>query len=113
MQVGHVEDFPAELQTVSLPGHFPALVQRHVQASIAISTNYVSGAGLPGIRMHKLSEGRGWIGEGADCTGDRISMMPDRRSGDHASDPLLVPIGWPEVAVIHGEREATGPTRDS
>src|ERR1700731_937384 len=111
MQVGHIEDFPAELQTVSLPRHFPALVQRHVQASIAISTNYVSGAGLPGIRMHKVSEGRGRIGEDADCPGDRIPMMPNLRPGGHPSDPLLGPIGWPEVAVIHGEREAAGPAR--
>ena len=63
--------------------------------------------------MRKVGEGRRWIGEGADRTADRIFMMPNLRTGDHLSDPLLVPIGWPEVAVVHSEGEAGRPACQS
>src|SRR5712691_1364032 len=111
MKVGHVENLPAELQTLAFPRHLPAFAQSHVQTSIPVSANYVSRTGLAGERMLEVGEGGHRIGENAHGTVARIPMTPNLGSGDHLTDTLLVPVCRPEVTVIHREREAAGPPR--
>src|SRR5229473_6736571 len=109
MEVGHVENLPAELQTLAFPRHLPAFAQSHVQTSIPISANYVSRTGLAGERMLEVAESGYRIGENAHGTVGGIPVMADLGFGDHLTDTLLVPVCRPEVTVIHRKREAAGP----
>src|SRR6266851_1228034 len=111
MEVGHVENLPAELQTLAFPRHLPAFAQSHVQTGIPISANDVTRTSLAGERMLEVVESGYRIGENAHGTVDGIPVMPDLGFGDHLTDTLLVPVCRPEVTVIHRKREAAGPPR--
>src|SRR5579864_6299641 len=106
VQVRHIEYFPPELHTLSLPRHSPPLVQCHVQAGETISSNHIARAGLARIRVHKGTKGRGGIHKRAHGTRDGIAVMSHLWLADHLRDALFVPVRGPEVAVIHGERES-------
>src|SRR5713226_4489872 len=109
MKVRHVENLPAELQTVAFPRHLPALAQGHIQAGVAISADHVSRTALARERMNEVVIERvGWVGENTDRT-IWLFEMAGPRPGDHLSDTLLIPVRGPEVTVIHGEGEAAGP----
>src|SRR4029077_14630865 len=109
MEVGHVENLPAELQTLAFPRHLPAFAQSHVQTSIPIAANHVSRTSFAGERMLEVVESSHRTGENAHRTVGGIPVMPDLRSGDHLTDTLLVPVCSPVVTVIHRKREPAGP----
>src|SRR6266568_9282418 len=92
------------------PRHPKTLVQCHVERGEAVAADYVPRACLTGIGMHERRPSGIGIGEGANRTGNGITVMSHLRTRDHLSDALLVPVGRPEVTVVHSEREAAGPT---
>src|SRR6266446_6515178 len=59
--------------------------------------------------MLEVGESRCRIGENAHGSIDGIPVMPDLGFGDHLTDTLLIPVGRPEVTVIHSKGEAAGP----
>src|ERR1700751_335492 len=101
MQVRDVENFPAELQALAFRRQLPALVQGHVERSKAISANDISRTGLSWIGVRKIVKGCHRIDESTDRTGRDVT--PHLRASDHLADALFVPIGRPEITVVHAE----------
>src|SRR5713226_6556438 len=108
VEIGHVENLPAELQTVAFPRHLPALAQGHIQTGVAIPADHISRTAFARERMPEVGERSGRVGEHADRT-IWLFEMAGPRPGDQLSDTLLVPVSGPEITVIHGEGEAAGP----
>src|SRR6267154_677949 len=113
MQVRDIENFPAELQTLALPRQNPPLGERHIQASIAVSANYISRSTLSRKGMSEVAERCCRIAKHANVTADRVFKMTDLRPGHHVRDTLLIPVRRPEVAVINCEWEAAGPSSEA
>src|SRR3974390_1661610 len=110
MKIRYVEDFPPELQTVSLPRHEPTLVERHVQSSIAISAHCVAGAALPRIGMNEVVECVRWGRKHTDGSVG-LAEVTSLRTRDHGRDALLIPVCRPEIAIVYREGMPARPTR--
>src|SRR5262249_20023538 len=106
--VRHIKYFPAELEAVTLHRQQPALGQRHIETCKSISSDGVARPASTRERMNVVvSERGGRIREDADRA-IRLTKMTRSRLDNHLGDALLIPVRWPEVAIVYGEGEAAG-----
>src|SRR5579864_1381675 len=62
--------------------------------------------------MDEIIESCSGIGEYAHRT-IRLTVVASGRFGNHGCDALFVPVGRPEVAVVHREGEAARPAHQA
>src|SRR5579863_5381989 len=108
MEVGHIENLAAELQSVPFPRKFPTLGQAHVPTGKSGATQRVPRAALARIGILKVRPGSRRIRE-STYRAVRLYERAGLRSANHGSQAGVVPVGGPGLPTANTKWKAAGP----